>query len=299
VTRVLLISVVALLCLAPGAQAAKLKVGMGEQNPAFFDDERWQALDTPYVRYVIAWDAMRTPWETAEVDAWMAAARRAHANILVTFSHSRRRGRLLYLPTRDEFAHQFRLLRRRYPYLRLFQAWNEANHGTQPTRYRPDRAARYYDAIRRNCPECQVSAPSLLDDRALLSWITRFRRAARYPVTIWSIHNHIDANLHRSTLTQKFLAYTKGQLWFTETGGIANRWVDGKRRTQYNTKNAARAISDVFKLARLSRRVKRVYFYHWLAPQGRRPFWDSGMIDPKGKARPSLRILKRELRRLR
>jgi hypothetical protein len=299
VTRAFLISLLALGCLAPAAQAAKLRVGIADQNPTFFDDQRWQSLDTPYVRFVVSWDAMSTAWERAETDAWMAAARRNNAKILVTFGHSRRPGRERSLPTRDRFAHEFRLLRRRYPYLRLFQAWNEANHETQPTRYRPDRVARYYDAIKRNCPECTVSAPSLLDDRALYRWITRFRKAARYRVTIWSIHNHVDANRHRSTLTRKFLAWTKGQLWFTETGGIANRWVDGKRRSEYNTKNAGRAIRNVFKLAKLSKRIKRVYIYQWKAPKQRRPRWDSGLIDPKGKARPSLRILKSEMRRVR
>jgi hypothetical protein len=298
-TRAFLISVLALACLAPTAQAAKIKVGIAEQNAAFFDDKRWQDLDTPYVRYVISWDAMKTSWEIAETDRWMAAARREHANILVTFGHSRQPRKTRALPSRDEFAHQFRLLRRRYPYLRLFQTWNEANHETQPTRYRPDRVAQYYDAIRRNCPECTVSAPSLLDDRALHSWIQRFRKKARYSIPIWSIHNHVDANRHRSTLTTKFLAWTKGQLWFTETGGIANRWVDGRKRSEYNVTNAGRAIHNVFKLARLSKRVKRIYIYQWIAPKERRPRWDSGLTDPKGKARPSLRILKSEMRRVR
>ena len=55
----------------------------------------------------------------------------------------------------------------------------------------------------------------------------------------------------------------------------------------------------MFKLARLSKRVKRIYIYQWIAPKERRPRWDSGLIDPKGKARPSLRILKSEMRRVR
>jgi hypothetical protein len=299
VTRTLLISLLALACLAPAANAAKLKVGIAEQNPAFFDDSRWQALHAPYVRYVVSWDAMKTGWEVAETDAFMAAARAHHVQILVTFGHSRQPRQGRKLPSRDAFAHQFRLLRRRYPYLRLFQAWNEANHETQPTRYRPDRVAQYYDAIKRNCPECTVSAPSLLDDRNLHNWINKFRKKARYSIPIWSIHNHVDANRHRQTLTRKFLAWTKGQLWFTETGGIANRWVDGRKRSEYNTKNAGRAIHDIFKLARLSKRVKRIYVYQWIAPKERRPRWDSALIDPKGKARPSLRILKTEMRRAR
>jgi hypothetical protein len=296
VTRAALISLAFLLALAAPAAAAPLKLGIGEQNPEFFDDPRWQRLDAPYVRYAVAWDALRSKWQTEELDRWMTAARRARAKILVTFSHSRGR-RELYLPTRAQFTRQFRALRRRYPFLRTFQTWNEANHGTQPTFRRPGRAARYYDAIRRNCPECTVSAPAVLDAPNMVSWITRFRKKARFPVRIWSIHNHIDANRHRTSGTRTFLKITKGQVWFTETGGITNRWIDGKRRRHYNRKNAARAVRNVFKLARLSRRVTRVYFYHWLAPPERRPRWDSGLVDRHGNARPSLKALTREARR--
>ena len=52
-----------LLALAAPAQAAKLRVGVGEQNPAFFADKRWQALDAPDVRFVVAWNAMSVRWQ--------------------------------------------------------------------------------------------------------------------------------------------------------------------------------------------------------------------------------------------
>lgn len=287
-----------LVAAAPAAGASKLRVGIGEQNPSFFDDRRWQALDAPYARVVVAWNAMSSPWQRAELDRWMAAARARGADVLVTFSHGRGR-RERYLPTRTQFARQFRALRRRYPDVKTFQAWNEANHGTQPTHRRPARAAAYFDAIKRNCRSCTVSAPSVLDMANMVSWISRFRRAVHNPVRIWSLHNHIDANRHRTSGTREFLRATRGRVWFTETGGIVNRWVDGRRVRRYNRANAARAIRAVFRLAHLSRRIKRVYLYHWLAPPQRRPRWDSGLVDRDGKARPSLTALRRELRRAR
>ena len=302
VTRAALIALALLAWLSPTAVAQSkkpvMKIGIGEQNPSFFDDRRWQRLDSPHARLVVAWNALDSQWQTAEIDAWMAAAARAGAKPLITFSHSRER-RPKYLPTRDEFASEFRAFMRRYPDQKRFQVWNEANHGTQPTHDRPDRAARYFDAMKRNCRDCTIAAPSVLDMGNMLEWIREFRREARRKVRIWSIHNHLDANRFRTLGTRKLLRHTKGKLWFTETGGIVNRYIDGRRRKGYNRRNAARATKQVFRLARLSRRVRRVYFYHWIAPDERRPRWDSAFVTPTGRARPALRVLRRQVRRAR
>ena len=292
--RTALITVALLLALAAPA-GARLQIGIGEQNSNFFHDPRWKALKAPNARLVVSWNFLRSDWQTAEVDHWMQAAKDSGAKPLVTFGHART-GRKLYLPTRDEMAREFRAFRRRYPWVNTFQTWNEANHGTQPTYRRPDRAARYFDAMKRNCPRCTIAAPSVLDAGNMLRWIRAFRRVARRKVRIWTIHNHIDANRHRTLGTRKLLRHTKGQVWFTETGGIVNRVVDGRRRKEYNKRNSVRATRQVFRLAKLSRRVTRVYFYHWIAPEERRPRWDSAFIDPNGRARPALAVVKRQIR---
>jgi hypothetical protein len=299
-TRTALLTVALLLALAAPA-SAKLLIGIGEQNPALFADKRWQALEMPDVRYVMAWDALRrNGWEKAELDTYMYWARQAGARVMVTFGASRRRGQELKAPSRLQFIREFRALRRRYPELRTFQTWNEGNHGTQPVWNKPGVAARYYDSMRRTCPECTVSAPAVLDAPNMTSWILRFKRAARYPVRIWSVHNHIDANRHRTTGTREILRITRGQLWFSETGGIVNRWVDGRKIRRYNQKNAVRAIRNVFKLAQLNRkRITRIYLYHWLAPKQRRPRWDSGLVGPRGQTRPSLQTFRALVRRAR
>jgi hypothetical protein len=114
-------------------------------------------------------------------------------------------------------------------------------------------------------------------------------------VRIWSIHNYLDANRGRSIGTRKLLRNVRGQIWFTETGGIANRWVNGRRVKAYTVKHAATATRQVFKLARLSSRVKRIYFYNWTAPTEPRPRWDSALIGPDGRPRPAYTIIRREL----
>jgi hypothetical protein len=298
-TRLVLITTLLVLGLA-GPASAKLSVGIGEQNFNFFYDPRWQALDAPDVRYVMPWDALRVKDDRAHLDSYMWWARQMNARVLVTFGHSRRRGRELKAPTRLQLIREFRNLRRRYPELRLFQVWNEANHGTQPTFTKPGLAAKYYNAMRRTCPDCTVTAPSVLDAPNMTWWIQRFKRKARYRVRIWAIHNHIDANRHRTSGTREMLRITRGKLWFTETGGIVNRWIDGRRRRQYNQKNAVRAIRNIFKLARINRkRITRIYLYHWMAPKQRRPRWDSALVGRRGETRPSLRTFRAQLRRLR
>jgi hypothetical protein len=297
VVRAVLIALALALVLAAPA-SARLTVGIGEQNPVFFADKRWQRLKIRHVRIVVPWNVLHSGWQTAELDAWMAAAKARRARVLMTFGHSRER-RVRYLPTRDELAREFRALRRRYPYVRTFQTWNEANHGTQPTERRPDRAARYYDMLKLNCPSCTIVAPSVLDQANMLTWIREFRRVARRRITVWSIHNHLDANRFRTLGTRKLLRHTRGKVWFTETGGIVMRVVDGRRRKEYNKRSSVKATRQVFRLARLSKRVTRVYFYHWLAPPERRPRWDSAFIDPNGRERPALAVVRRELRRAR
>jgi polysaccharide biosynthesis protein PslG len=253
------------------------------------------------VRYVMSWDAIkRNSWELGELDSYMAAARAANARVLITFGHSRRRGQELKMPSRLAFIREFRKLRRRYPEVKTFQTWNEGNHGTQPTFTKPGKAALLYNSMRRTCPECTITAPSVLDAPNMTWWITRFKRKTRYPVRIWAIHNHIDANRNRSSGTRELLRITRGKLWFTETGGIVNRWVDGRKVTRYNQKNAVRAIRNIFKLAKINRRrITRIYMYHWIAPRERRPRWDSGLVGRRGEIRPSLRTFRAQLRRLR
>jgi hypothetical protein len=298
--RAVLLTAALVLALAAPA-SARLTVGIGEQQSSFFLDKRWQALDAPHVRYVIAWDTFRrNGWEQALLHEYMQRARAAKAKVLISFGHSFQRGRQLKAPTRLQFIREFRKFRRRYPEVKTFQTWNEANHGTQPVWKKPGLAASYYNAMRRTCPECTITAPSVLDAPNMTWYVQRFKRKTRYPVRVWAIHNHIDANRHRTSGTRELLRITRGKLWFTETGGIYNRWVDGRKVSRYNRKNAVRAIRNVFKLAKINRkRITRIYLYHWQAPKERRPRWDSGLVGRRGETRATLRTFRAQLRRIR
>jgi hypothetical protein len=281
----------------PAVAAARPAVGIGEQSAAMFSDPSWKALHARDVRLVVSWDVLQVPYERAQVDHYMAVAKAARARVLVTFAHSRVEGHEDEIPSARTWRRLFRAFRARWPQVRDFQAWNEGNHGTQPTSRAPRKAAQVYDAMRSACARCRISAPSVLDAPNMLGWIRGFERAARHPVRIWSLHNYLDANRGRSIGTRKLLRNVRGEIWFTETGGIANRWVNGRKVRAYTVPHAAKAVRQVFKLAALSPRVKRVYLYNWFPPTESKPRWDSALIGLDGRPRPAYRVLRQELRR--
>ena len=118
-TRVVFLTLIALLCLSAALAQAKSRkplVGFGEQSPWIFSDERYYTLEKNerrYVRYVMPWDALRHRSSRAPVDLWMSEARRHHARVLFAFGHSMRRGRQLKLPSRRQYRRQIRARGRR------------------------------------------------------------------------------------------------------------------------------------------------------------------------------------------
>jgi hypothetical protein len=292
----------ALLALPAAASAAPV-VGIGEQSPSIFTDPDWTRLDAPDVRYIVAWDALRVPWEKAEVDDYLAAARDAGARVLLGFSRSRspKKSRRKYLPSPSRLRREFLAFRSHYPWVKTYLTWNEANHRGQPTWNRPDIVARYYDMLRRNCRSCTIVGPSVLDTLAMPSWVRAVEKRTKHRVRIWALHNYIDANRFRTRGTESLLAATRkthSSIWFTETGGLVRR--DNGSRIEFagSKRHAVLATRQVEKLARLSKRIKRVYFYHWVAPPPDST-WDSALMDPRGKPRPSYRVVRTYIRRAR
>ena len=293
---VLVLAVVLGTTVAPAARARDPLIGIGEQHPEMFGDVFWQALRSPLVRYTAPWDALRTRQGRAETDAYMTAARAAGARVLLGFEHARGERRRRILPSPRAFVREFRRFRARYPWVREFLTWNEANLCGQPTCRRPDVAARYYNALRRNCPRCRIVAADVLDSSRMPRWITAFRRHAAGLHFIWGLHNYIDANLHRTRGTRGLLRLTKpgDEVWFTETGGIVARRNGSPIQFPENERHAANATRWVLALANLSPRVKRVYFYQWGA-LGPRATWDSALLDARGRPRPAYYVVRNHL----
>jgi hypothetical protein len=296
VIRVAAPVLVLLAVLAAASSASALTIGIADQKPDMFADPRFQAAGIQYARRAVAWDALSSPGQTAAVDEWLAAARAAKVNPLISFTHSSLNRR--QLPSPERLLYEFRRFRARYPWVKDFATWNEANHCGEPTCHRPALVAAYWRKLRRECPSCRILAAEVLDMPNMTSWVKAFRRSAKVEPRYWGLHNYIDANRLRTTGTRRLLKACRGLVWFTETGGIVSR--TNRRRVTFpeSTRHAAVATRFLFdELVPLSRRITRVYVYHWNSQPGPKT-WDSGLIGPTGKPRPAYRVFARVLAEL-
>jgi hypothetical protein len=272
---------------------------MGEQKPAMFGDPLYQRLNLNHARYIAPWDALNDERQREKLDAWMEAARASNTRVLLGFERSLRSAKLAKtLPTDLEFARAFKRFRARYPEVRDWLVWNEANHPFSLTANRPRRAARYFGIVARNCRGCNVVAADVLDVSGMTAWVKRFQRYAPERPRIWGIHNYADANRLKSAGTRALLKITQGQLWFTETGGLVVRreyaGTTVTREFRYSQRHQARATKQILQTACVDRRIRRVYLYHWQAPP-RVTNWDSALLGPRGKPRPAYHTLRRQL----
>jgi len=297
VYRAVLAALLALAVFSPAAHALP-RIGIAEQHPQMFVDGSWSELGVRDVRLVVSWDATRIPFEREQIDAYMRSAQAAGARPMVSFGRSRVEKRRRVLPTQARMRREFSAFRRRWPQVRTFVTWNEANHCSQPTCHRPELAAAYFDVLRSACPRCTVVAADVLDTPDMVQWLRRFRRAARHRPRIWGLHNYVDANRFTTAGTRALLRTVPGEVWFTETGGVVKRRKRSNIAFPESAAHAARATEWVFKrLTRLSPRVKRVYVYHWRPDVDRTAQWDSALLDRRGRPRPAYKVLRRWVKR--
>ena len=301
---VLLTLLAFLLTAAPADAAKRPAIGIGEQKVGMFFDPHWKRLGLRDVRYIAPWDTLKDPGQLALLDTWVAAARASRSRILIGFERSLRSEKLANtLPTAQQIERQFVRFRARYPFVKDWLVWNEANHPLAMTGHRPRRAAQFYDAVQRNCYTCRVVAADVLDVPGMANWVRKFRRFAHFTPRVWGVHNYGDANQFSSKSTRELLRVTRrGKVWFTETGGLVlRREYDGDRVTArygYSLRHAARATLHAIRLGNLSKRIERIYLYHWRAPH---PVtnWDSAFIDGHGKPRRAYHVLAKKLKRMR
>ena len=281
------------------AGAGAVTVGIADQKTSVFSDPLFRDLQLRHARLVVPWDVLEDPWQAQELDRWLQAAREANVTPLLTFGHSRREGLRKMRPTTTRLRKEFLRLRQRYPWITDWAAWNEPNHCSQPLCNRPELAARYFDTIRRACPECRVLAAEVLDMPNMVKWVRRFRREAKVEPKLWGMHNYVDANRFRTKGTRALLGATKGQIWLTETGGIVKRRTRVKVTLPESTAHAGRATRWLFdRLVPLSPRITRVYLYHW-NPSTRTDTWDSALVNINGRPRVALRVLRARVQRIR
>ena len=292
----LLLLTVALILAAP-ASASALVIGIADQTADIFLDARFDELGVKHVRIAVPWDALEHGGERGALDRWMALARTQRVAPLVSFGHSRVNRRSL--PSVSRFARMFRAFRARYPFVRDYATWNEANHCGEPVCHRPERVARYWQALTRACRSCRIAAAELLDSASMLSWAKRFRRHARRDPRWWALHNYVEANRFKTDRLRRLLRVTRGEMWLTEVGGLVarrNKTRTSQRGIPESVPHQERVTRWIFEeLVNVHRRIKRVYLYHWNAATAF-DSWDSALIGPDGNLRPAYWVLAQAIR---
>ncbi len=296
-SRRLLLALLVVLVATPSAAhaATSFQVGLGDQKASVFSDARLRGLGLRYARLIVPWDAATS--EPGVVDAWLAATAAAGMEPHVAFEHLRTDacpGRRCTVPTRAQYGAAVRRFVARWPQVRTYTTWNEANHVSQPVASRPEAVAGYYDELVAACPGCTVVAGDVLDSGSYASWLRRFLAASDTTPRLWGLHDYGDVTYGRTMGVDTVLSIVPGTLWVEETGGIVALRNDAGRATFSATEAAAAtAIDRAFALAAARPRIARMYLYSWQAYNN--DTFDAGLVRPDGTARPSLAAVARGL----
>lgn len=299
------IVLVAAALVAPASSGAYV-VGVADQHQAFFDDPYLQQLAPTRTRYITPYNSIFKDRRT--VDAWMGAAREAGMEVVVAFNPpdgmrcpNIGRARGCKPVSAAAYRSAFRAFRARYPWVRIYQPWNEVNNLTQPTARYPDAVVTYYQIVRANCPGCTVLGADLQDLPNLVSYATSVmgtfrRRRVRMP-QVWGLHNYTDTNRFvqdRNSSLRRASRLLPGKIWLTEVAGLFRFQPQNARQSfRPDLQRQTRAMESIFKQANAYRsKVPRVYLYQWFAsPAWNR--WDSGVLDVQGQPRPVYSVLER------
>jgi hypothetical protein len=320
-TRRLLPILALLACLAlPMAAQGAFKVGISDQVPDTFKNPNYKGLKLSAARYIAPYDVMSLPVTSGDrlaMATWIANARAAHQDILISFEHSHTPGKEKAAPSAATFRRSVLAFLKAYKFVKSVSPWNEVNRCNrtiagsslvvgQPRKLcslktGPKLAAGYYKATRSACSsakrKCNIVALDILDQnnvRQAVSYTKAFRRLAKPTPKIWGVHNYSDTNRFSNKRTKALLSATRsGQVWLTETGGI----VKFGRSFPESTSRAAKALGCMFTIAKSSSRIKRLYVYNFTAAQPESEF-DSGLINTDNSKRPGWTVVaKRKARR--
>lgn len=290
-----------LLAVALGAATAQAqpRFGLSDYEPKNFADPRVAQLGVRLARDVVPWDAALRKGERAGVAEWLGSVRKHRLIPFVTFESSPVSRRA---PSPGSYLHAFLAFRKLFPWVKEFSPWDEANHSSQPIYRNPHLGALYYDAIAGRCPGCEVTAPDLLDSDANFErWALEFAHYAHPYPKIWPFNPYSSVGTDDPSKIEQMLQAVHGQVWFSEVGGVV-WWKFRGRLIYHGPAYAAHVAHNIFKLAELSPRITRIYYYHWRSPgvpghMPRKARWDAGLIDAHGRARPALWVVAEELHR--
>ena len=277
----------------PRAHAASTYMtGIGDEQTQMFGSPLWKQLHMRIARYITPYDTVAHRDNLARATAWIRGAEEQHVKVLVAFYVSKHHP--TSLPSVASYRHMVQKFVKRFPYVRQYQSWNEANRKSVPHRFSspsPGAAAAYYQALLRVCPKCAVIGLDVLDEQKTgrtLNYIAEFKRAVNRLHTvmprIWGLHNYSDVNRYQSWRTKELSRALGGQIWLTETGGIVQFGGAFPNRSGSGLSRAAKVIHFTFGLASSQHQITRLYLYDWTGGPNSERF-DAGLTDRHNRPR--------------
>jgi hypothetical protein len=287
----------------PRAHAASsFLTGVGDEHPRMFANPLYQQLHTKIVRYIAPYDAVTHSYSLDQAITFIRSAEALHEQVLVAFYHSE------YSPTRlpsvGAYQHDIEKFIKRFPKVRQYQSWDEANRGNIPHVLASPSAvaaAQYYQALIRVCKGCTAIGLDVLDANDIsptLAYISEFKREIGHLETvmpkIWGLHNYSDINRLESWRTRELVHALGGQVWLTETGGLVQ--FGGAFPNQHGSglTRASKVLKYMFAVAGLYPQIKRLYVYDWTGGTSSTRF-DAGLMNAREQPRPGYVVVCRQL----
>ena len=286
--------------------SAKYRVGLGEQNPQMFENPSWQSMKLKRVRYLVPWDYAKHRAQRDEVNYYMAKARFAKQDVLVTFTARRgcylpsgrySKKKACRAPSTKAYKKAFLGFDKAFPWVKTYSAWNEINHKSQPTFKSPKKAAGYYNVLRKYTKKkkFRAMAADILDTGNMTRYLATFKRYAKGTPKLWGLHNYGDVNRRRTTYTKRMLRSVPGEVWLTETGGLVKLQPSFRR----STSRAKARTKGLFKLVNrydtkrrgMRSKITRLFVYTFYGEDSSARF-DAGLMNPDGTPRPAFSVFK-------
>ncbi|MDQ8044520.1 MAG: glycosyl hydrolase [Solirubrobacteraceae bacterium] len=307
--RTFLLPLIALIALgtvtSTAAAKSSIKVGIGDQNAAMFDDPNYKPLGLKQTRYFFPWNGMKDPATVAAADTYLAKAKAAGVQVLFHLSTDNYTLKKAKLPSTAAYTTQVKKIVAHFrpEGVSAWGVWNEANHASEPTYKSPKAAADFFKAmygvVKGKEP---IVALDVLDQAGVDTYEKKFFAALsstyKKRVKVVGFHNYGDVNRNRTTYTSKIIKAAKAgnksvKFWITETGGL----VEFGSNFKCSTARAATSTKHVFSTAKKfqSQGVQRLYLYNWFGAGCGNTRQDAGLVDPHGTPRPALTVVKQQL----
>jgi hypothetical protein len=288
---------------APRAHAAaSYLTGVGDESIEMFGNPLWAQLHTKIVRYIAPYDAVAHSYSLDKARLFIREAEAHRQQVLVAFYHSEYSP--LTLPTVASYQRDVQKFVKRFPHVRQYQSWDEANRGYIPHALASPSAvgaAKYYQALIRVCKGCTVLGLDVLDAQNIgptLEYISEFKRELGRLGTvmpkIWGLHNYSDINRLESWRTRELSRALGGQVWLTETGGIVQFGSAFSNRRGSGLTRAARVLKYMFAVAASQPLVKRLYIYDWTGGNASTRF-DAGLMNAHDQPRSGYVVVCKQL----